>query len=244
MRNLPQQVDNNIIKFRVQKNWSEDFGIMLNGIIYSVGIHEPINLNDPMGRLEVQNFFNFIKSEFPGFSNNDIKDAFIKLVACKLEFWYNNKPQNSYDHFGTFSMAYLGKVLNAYSKYKSDQEKKQKILKAEDLLKEHSKPKEINFDEVREHSRVVYKKWNANEDLSDANWTNIYFLFKKDGKIKFEKEELDEFQENVMEQVLIEKRLRVDEGKNYFDLDLILENKMFFYCECRKRAVINYFKGL
>jgi hypothetical protein len=172
-----------------------------------------------------------IKRNYSALSCEEIKNAFHLLIEERLDI----KKENIH-HYQKFSSLFVSNVLNSFKRYRFKHSKAKPI---------ETKPvPALTFDQARDHTEKTFIKFENREKLSDVNWTEIYKHLKTEKKINFKSEEVKPFQETVRAELIKEREYRTINSKGTIDLDLIIESKMLFYCECRKRAVLRYFTEL
>ena len=93
------------------------FKEVLQTICYNIGIRDALDLNDQ------DSIFNFIGRNYGLLSLNDLIEAFELFSADKLKF-----ADPRFGHYGSFDLTFIGKVLKAYTVYKTEKEVKPKVF--------------------------------------------------------------------------------------------------------------------
>jgi len=229
----------NMIQFRNQVTWSDDcFGVCINSVLFKIGISTPIDVKDPLGRLEMDSIYNFVSRQFPEFTIKAIDLAFEAYAGGKLIFWVYGKPQdNIWDK--QFDHVFICKVLNSYRKYRT-------TLRKLNMDKKIEAPKSIpvlTFDEIKHNKDLAFKMFINNEKFEDVNWTQIYdYLIENKEIIEQEKDEKIMYAAKVKADLQQEIQQLKYEKKNTYHKEMSLSSKMFLACECYKRIVLDYFE--
>lgn len=230
------ETDNSIERFKDKAVWADEFIQAVNGIMFSIGVTYQWNQEDPDSRIEIQLMFNFLKSRFPNMSLVELKEAFDVYAACELRIYNNGKVVDQIQHYNSFDLAFVGRILKAYKVYK--QERNQK--KAFNL---ETKPvPALTFDEIRDHTAKAYNLFKHNQKTHGANWVQIYEHLKKEGEILIPEDEHKILMFELREEMELELKELHEAGRSNILLSMALDRKIFFDCECLKRVVLRYFK--
>lgn len=229
-------MENNIEKFRDKEVWANEFIQTMNGIMFSIGVPYQWNEKVPDQRIEIQLMFNFLKSKFRNMTLQDLKEAFDVYAACELRIYNNGKVVDQIQHYNSFDLAFVGRILKAYKVYKAEQNQK-KAFNVE------TKPvPQLTFDEIRDHTAKAYNLYKHDQKMDGANWVQIYQYLKKEGEIVIPEEEYKILMLELREEMELELKELHKAGRTNILLSMALDRKMFFDCECLKRVVLRYFK--
>jgi hypothetical protein len=234
MKNQLEKIDlKNLLEIRIKEksgfeNYSfEDrnlFSEVFNSIAFQLGIRD--SLSDP----ELEIIFNFLKRHFKLFSLNDLREAFSYYSAQKLQF--------KDSHYQSLDNVFIGRVLTSYREFISGE------LRRNPKQVETKETKALTFDEIKFEADQSLKDFQEGKDLSKYSFIFIYNYYKEKGLIKFEGSQAKEFQEKVKREILNEVDLQKKEGKKGTATLLLLQIKTLFYGECKRRAVLEYYKSI
>jgi hypothetical protein len=234
MENALEKVElKNLLDSRIEKkegfeNYSYEernlFSEVWNSIAFQLGIRESLVPE------ELKIIFDFMQKHFKLFSLNDLREAFSYYSAQKLNF--------KDSHFQSLDNVFIGKVLSSYKEFIANE------LRRKPKQIENSKIKELTFEEIKFEAEESFKDFKENKNLDNYNWIFIYNYYKSEGKIKFEGNEAKQFQEVVKSEIIKEVDNEKMQGKKATATLLLLQIKTLFYGECKKRAVLKYYKSL
>lgn len=163
------------------------FKEVLQGICYSIGIREALDLTD------IDSIFRFIGRNYGLLSLEDLIEAFELFSADKLSF---NDPK--FGHYGQFDLTFIGKVLSAYNRFKNDLNKKNKPYQE---LPEPTYSEEVErekcFEIIKNDIFLDSSERNGDvgefPDLIIASWKDAYLhMVSKNMLIELEGENLRE----------------------------------------------------
>lgn len=216
---------NSVVKYKkIQDtiNNEEPLRSVLRYIVALIGIN--INKLDP---LEVNVIINFLQNNFLSLKLDDLKEAFDMGVMGKLDI--------DLTHYQSFNTLYISNVILSYKRVTA----KNRMIKPMKI--ESKPPPALTLNEIKAHTEIIKNKFKNNEPLDDAKWTDIYQHLKTQGLIEMTNKQIKDFQDKVMRDLTNERQIRRENKKGTIDLDFKIDSKMIFYCECRKRVVLNYF---
>lgn len=212
-------------RIRDNKTVSNEFNIVIQTICFDIGIRQALDEND------INSAFNFIKRNFELMTLENIREAFDLFSASELDF---NSP--TFGHYNSFDNTFIGGVLSAYKRFKMNNNKNKPKL-----VPKAPENKPLTFDEAKAYTELIQKAHNDKNMPKNIKWNDIYIYLRKVNLISFNKNTAQEHQFKVKRSLQNERNQRRLDGRGTIDLDLNIESKMFFYSECRKRAIIDYF---
>lgn len=184
--------------------------------------------------LDLNTIANYIKESFPNFNDTDVNEMITLLVNGRLEV--------DVDHYGSMSVIYCSKVLNAYQDYKF------KVLfkVREELQKiENEKPKTINKEERLNNFKrlLIHAKQTAKTETYVDAGDVVYGFIRFNKLMKIPKEISDSAIEYGKKRFSDEKKKRYMEAtiknhnyKTISDLNFEEEDKIKKYA---REYVIN-----
>jgi len=212
------------VKLRETTTLFDEFETTINGVCFSIGIP------DALSRFEQGIVFNFIHGQFGMLTLEQIVDAFTLYSANNLQF--------TTSHFGKFDNKFIGDVLSSYLKHLQNLESKNKIYKAEPIVRQKYSPEEGK--KSFEFIKSVFKKDGKPPFI--ASWS-FAFKWMEDQKIivleNFEKEAI---KNSVINQMKHEVKDRRSRGKEVSKLLQSIETGRGVKYECHKKCVIDYFE--
>ncbi len=194
-----------------------------------VGIKEPLTIR------QVGIIHEFLVKKFPDFGTDEITDA-LEMAASK-QFEIDS------EHYQSFNIVYLGKILDAYRTYRTEELRKERIAKDA----EERKVIEIADEKRQPSSNSEYQKLCYDciiEDIKEkkrlpigACWEEAYLYLEGIGKIALTSEEKEMYMENV------KVSLRTEYKEDVSGLKRILGSKILFRRACRTQYLKQYLRN-
>jgi hypothetical protein len=170
----------------------------------------------------------FIRTSYPLYTIEEFRIAFKMAVQGKLEC--------STEHYEKFSPKFIGQVMAAYTKKANDVRKMQKPITQELEVPKLSDEEIVSFTQ---------KEWleSAKNDFNKVfNANKVFAILLKQGKLKFEPNEMLEIVRIVREENLIKmNKLYGLDAKNFRES---IKDNDFVDTQCKKLALVKYFEGL
>lgn len=197
---------NSKIKFRdLSEDQIQEVKRVFNAMVIQAGV------NQPLEEWAVNDIINFIRIEFKDFSFSEIREAFLKLNANKLDF-----KDKAYQNF---SQSFLGDVLTSYRSYRN--KALFKYHKELEKLEEEREPTPEELEAIEQDflNNCLYKPYEKalknGTDLvfEDKTAASIMLKMLKKGKISVTKEEIDFFRSKAKESLKRSLRSQIN-GKN------------------------------
>jgi hypothetical protein len=170
----------------------------------------------------------FIRTSYPLYTIEEFRIAFKMAVQGKLEC--------STEHYEKFSPKFIGQVMAAYTKKANDVRKMQKPITQELEVPKLSDEEIVSFTQ---------KEWleSAKNDFNKVfNANKVFAILIKQGKLKFEPDEMLEIVRIVREENIIKmNKLYGLDAKNFRES---IKDNDFVDTQCKKLALVKYFEGL
>ena len=171
----------------------------------------------------------YLSRNFENFPISKIQIAFELGVKGDLDI--------NLDHYQSFNSMYVSNVILAYKRYLAHN------IKIKPMVEPKPSP-QLTYDQIANEAAKVFRLYRDGGDLSQVNWTVIYEYYKSKCLISFNKDSVVKFEKKVKKEIESELKELNNAGKLGGNLIYALESPMIFHCECRKRAVIEYFKSI
>jgi len=170
----------------------------------------------------------FIRTSYPLYTIEEFRLAFKMAVQGKLDC--------STEHYEKFSPKFIGQIMSAYTKKAIEV---RKMIKP--IINEIETPKLSDDDIVL----FTQKEWlnSAKNDFNRVfNADKVFAILLKQGKLKFQEQEMLEIIKIVREDNLqkINKLYGID-AKNFKQS---IKDNDFVDTQCKKLALVKYFEGL
>jgi hypothetical protein len=170
----------------------------------------------------------FIRTSYPLYTIEEFRIAFKMAVQGKLEC--------STEHYEKFSPKFIGQVMAAYTKKANDVRKMQKPI-----TKELEVPK-LSDEEIVSFTQKEWLESAKNDFNKVFNANKVFAILLKQGKLKFEPDEMLEIVRIVREENLIKmNKLYGLDAKNFRES---IKDNDFVDTQCKKLALVKYFEGL
>jgi len=170
----------------------------------------------------------FIRTSYPLYTIEEFRIAFKMAVQGKLEC--------STEHYEKFSPKFIGQVMAAYTKKANDVRKMQKPI-----TKELEVPK-LSDEEIVSFTQKEWLESAKNDFNKVFNANKVFAILLKQGKLKFEPNEMLEIVRIVREENLIKmNKLYGLDAKNFRES---IKDNDFVDTQCKKLALVKYFEGL
>ena len=143
------------IKFRdLSEDQVDEVKRVFNAMVVQAGV------NQPLEDWVVQDIINFIRIEFKDFSFSEIREAFLKLNANKLDF-----KDKAYQNF---SQSFVGDVLSSYRSYRN--KALFKYHKELERIEEQKEPTEEEKKKIHQEylEKVLFKPYQISLDASEG----------------------------------------------------------------------------
>ena len=170
----------------------------------------------------------FIRTSYPLFTVEEFRLAFKMAVQGKLDC--------STEHYEKFSPKFIGQVISAYTKRALEV---RKMIKP--IINEIEPPKLSDDDIVS----FTQKEWlqSAKNDFNRVyNANKVFDILLKQGKLKFEPDEMLQIIRMVREDNLIKINKLV--GLDAKEFSRKLKDDDFIDTQCKKLALVKYFESL
>jgi hypothetical protein len=170
----------------------------------------------------------FIRTSYPLYTIEEFRIAFKMAVQGKLEC--------STEHYEKFSPKFIGQVMAAYTKKANDVRKMQKPI-----TKELEVPK-LSDEEIVSFTQKEWLESAKNDFNKVFNANKVFAILLKQGKLKFEPDEMLEIVRIVRQENLIKmNKLYGLDAKNFRES---IKDNDFVDTQCKKLALVKYFEGL
>ena len=170
----------------------------------------------------------FIRTSYPLYTIEEFRIAFKMAVQGKLEC--------STEHYEKFSPKFIGQVMAAYTKKANDVRKMQKPI-----IQELEVPK-LSDEEIVSFTQKEWLESAKNDFNKVFNANKVFAILIKQGKLKFEPDEMLEIVRIVREENLIKmNKLYGLDAKNFRES---IKDNDFVDTQCKKLALVKYFEGL
>ena len=170
----------------------------------------------------------FIRTSYPLFTVEEFRLAFKMAVQGKLDC--------STEHYEKFSPKFIGQVMSAYTK---------KALEVRKMIKpiiNEIEPPKLSDDDIVSFTQKEWLESTKNDFNRVFNANKVFDILLKQGKLKFEPDEMLQIIRMVREDNLnkINKLIGLDAK----EFSKKLKDDDFIDTQCKKLALVKYFEGL
>ena len=170
----------------------------------------------------------FIRTSYPLFTIEEFRLAFKMAVQGKLDC--------STEHYEKFSPKFIGQVMSAYTK---------KALEVRKMIKpiiNEIQPPKLSDDDIVSFTQKEWLQSAKNDFNKVFNANRVFDILLKQGKLKFEPDEMLQIIRMVREDNLMKmNKLYGLDAKNFRES---IKDDDFIDTQCKKLALVKYFEGL
>ena len=170
----------------------------------------------------------FIRTSYPLFTVEEFRLAFKMAVQGKLDC--------STEHYEKFSPKFIGQVMSAYTK---------KALEVRKMIKpiiNEIEPPKLSDDDIVSFTQKEWLQSAKNDFNKVFNANRVFDILLKQGKLKFEPDEMLQIIRLVREDNLMKmNKLFGLDAKNFRES---IKDDDFIDTQCKKLALVKYFEGL
>jgi hypothetical protein len=170
----------------------------------------------------------FIRTSYPLFTVEEFRLAFKMAVQGKLDC--------STEHYEKFSPKFIGQVMAAYTK---------KALEVRKMIKpiiNEIEPPKLTDDEIVSFTQKEWLQSAKNDFNKVFNANKVFAILLKQGKLKFEPDEMLQIIRMVREDNLLKMNKLI--GLDAKEFSKKLKDDDFIDTQCKKLALVKYFEGL
>lgn len=170
----------------------------------------------------------FIRTSYPLFTVEEFRLAFKMAVQGKLDC--------STEHYEKFSPKFIGQVMSAYTK---------KALEVRKMIKpiiNEIEPPKLSDDDIVSFTQKEWLQSAKNDFNRVFNANKVFNILLKQGKLKFEPDEMLQIIRMVREDNLMKMNKLV--GLDAKEFSKKLKDDDFIDTQCKKLALVKYFEGL
>jgi len=170
----------------------------------------------------------FIRTSYPLFTVEEFRLAFKMAVQGKLDC--------STEHYEKFSPKFIGQVMSAYTK---------KALEVRKMIKpiiNEIQPPKLSDDDIVSFTQKEWLQSAKNDFNRVFNANKVFDILLKQGKLKFEPDEMLQIIRMVREDNLMKMNKLV--GLDAKEFSKKLKDDDFIDTQCKKLALVKYFEGL
>ena len=170
----------------------------------------------------------FIRTSYPLFTVEEFRLAFKMAVQGKLDC--------STEHYEKFSPKFIGQVMSAYTK---------KALEVRKMIKpiiNEIEPPKLSDDDIVSFTQKEWLQSAKNDFNRVYNANKVFDILLKQGKLKFEPDEMLQIIRMVREDNLIKINKLV--GLDAKEFSRKLKDDDFIDTQCKKLALVKYFESL
>ena len=170
----------------------------------------------------------FIRTSYPLFTVEEFRLAFKMAVQGKLDC--------STEHYEKFSPKFIGQVMSAYTK---------KALEVRKMIKpiiNEIQPPKLSDDDIVSFTQKEWLQSAKNDFNRVFNANKVFDILLKQGKLKFEPDEMLQIIRMVREDNLMKMNKLV--GLDAKEFSRKLKDDDFIDTQCKKLALVKYFEGL
>ena len=170
----------------------------------------------------------FIRTSYPLFTVEEFRLAFKMAVQGKLDC--------STEHYEKFSPKFIGQVMSAYTK---------KALEVRKMIKpiiNEIEPPKLSDDDIVSFTQKEWLQSAKNDFNRVFNANKVFDILLKQGKLKFEPDEMLQIIRMVREDNLIKINKLV--GLDAKEFSRKLKDDDFIDTQCKKLALVKYFESL
>lgn len=170
----------------------------------------------------------FIRTSYPLFTVEEFRLAFKMAVQGKLDC--------STEHYEKFSPKFIGQVMAAYTK---------KALEVRKMIKpiiNEIEPPKLTDEQIVSFTQKEWLESAKNDFNKVFNANRVFDILLKQGKLKFEPDEMLQIIRMVREDNLMKmNKLYGLDAKNFRES---IKNDDFIDTQCKKLALVKYFESL
>jgi hypothetical protein len=170
----------------------------------------------------------FIRTSYPLFTIEEFRLAFKMAVQGKLDC--------TTEHYEKFSPKFIGQVMAAYTK---------KALEVRRMIKpivNEIEPPKLSDDDIVSFTQKEWLESPRNDFNKVFNANKVFAILLKQGKLKFEPDEMLQIVSMVREENIIKmNKLYGLDAKNFRES---IKDNNFVDTQCKKLALVKYFEGL
>lgn len=170
----------------------------------------------------------FIRTSYPLFTVEEFRLAFKMAVQGKLDC--------STEHYEKFSPKFIGQVMSAYTK---------KALEVRKMIKpiiNEIEPPKLSDDDIVSFTQKEWLQSAKNDFNRVFNANKVFDILLKQGKLKFEPDEMLQIIRIVREDNLMKMNKLI--GLDAKEFSKKLKDDDFIDTQCKKLALVKYFEGL
>lgn len=170
----------------------------------------------------------FIRTSYPLFTVEEFRLAFKMAVQGKLDC--------STEHYEKFSPKFIGQVMSAYTK---------KALEVRKMIKpiiNEIEPPKLSDDDIVSFTQKEWLQSAKNDFNRVFNANKVFDILLKQGKLKFEPDEMLQIIRMVREDNLMKMNKLI--GLDAKEFSKKLKDDDFIDTQCKKLALVKYFEGL
>jgi hypothetical protein len=170
----------------------------------------------------------FIRTSYPLFTVEEFRLAFKMAVQGKLDC--------STEHYEKFSPKFIGQVMSAYTK---------KALEVRKMIKpiiNEIEPPKLSDDDIVSFTQKEWLQSAKNDFNRVFNANKVFDILLKQGKLKFEPDEMLQIIRMVREDNLMKMNKLV--GLDAKEFSRKIKDDDFIDTQCKKLALVKYFEGL
>jgi hypothetical protein len=170
----------------------------------------------------------FIRTSYPLFTVEEFRLAFKMAVQGKLDC--------STEHYEKFSPKFIGQVMAAYTK---------KALEVRKMIKpiiNEIEPPKLTDDEIVSFTQKEWLQSAKNDFNKVFNANKVFAILLKQGKLKFEPDEMLQIIRMVREDNLLKMNKLI--GLDAKEFSKKLKDDDFIDTQCKKLALVKYFESL
>jgi len=170
----------------------------------------------------------FIRTSYPLFTVEEFRLAFKMAVQGKLDC--------STEHYEKFSPKFIGQVMLAYTK---------KALEVRKMIKpiiNEIEPPKLSDDDIVSFTQKEWLQSAKNDFNRVFNANKVFNILLKQGKLKFEPDEMLQIIRMVREDNLM--KMNKLDGLDAKEFSKKLKDDDFIDTQCKKLALVKYFEGL
>jgi len=170
----------------------------------------------------------FIRTSYPLYTIQEFRIAFKMAVQGKLDC--------STDHYEKFSPKFIGQVMLAYTKKANEIRKNLKPI-----VKEIEPPK-LTDEQIVSFTKKEWLESPKTDFNKVFNADKVFAILLKQGKLKFEPDEMLQIIRLVREDNLL--KLNKLYGQDAKEFSKRLKDNDFIDTQCKKLALVKYFENL
>lgn len=186
-------------------------------------------ISDPLQDDDYTFIMQMLKNQFSHWTLTDVGKAFETYAANKL---------GDFEHYGTFSPKFFGRVLKSYKEYRA----KQNTIKPIEPARQIEMKQESEEERQIRAYEFIKECVENNEEIYTANWTDAFRYCEKMGYIKMSDQEKREYFKKVKQDIESQIKNKATDIRSIKRLIELQASPRATQIECRKRLLIDYFK--